>query len=220
MIQNGEIIVFLGDSITAEGAQRGGYIKLSSKEIGDIYPGKNIKLIGAGVSGNKVPDCRKRLERDVLRHKPSTVVVYIGINDVWHWTKPHPITGAQRKGTTTKDYRDGIQDMITRIQAAGSRVIICTPSVISENIDPKDENYIKLDMYADICRKLAAENKLQLLDLRREFINYLKKHNPKRLNKGILTCDGVHLNSAGNAFVSKLMLEALRVKKCDAEERN
>jgi len=43
-----------------------------------------VEVIGAGISGNKVPDLQRRLERDVLKKKPTVVFIYIGINDVWH----------------------------------------------------------------------------------------------------------------------------------------
>src|SRR5512146_2916448 len=74
-------IVFFGDSITELGAQSGGYVIV----IGYALKEKNsgAEVIGAGVSGNKVPDLLARLDRDVLSHKPTTVFVYIGINDVW-----------------------------------------------------------------------------------------------------------------------------------------
>ncbi len=81
-------IVFLGDSITAQGARPGGYVALVSEAIAEAYPELNIQVIGAGRGGHKVPDCQKRLDRDVLQKDPTVVMIYIGINDVWHWTHP------------------------------------------------------------------------------------------------------------------------------------
>ncbi len=57
---------------------------LFRKAIEQKRPGSGIKVIGAGISGNKVPNLEDRLDRDVLSHKPNVVVIYIGINDVWH----------------------------------------------------------------------------------------------------------------------------------------
>jgi len=81
-------IVFLGDSITAAGVRAGGYVALASHAISEAYPEYGIKVIGAGISGHKVPDCQKRLDRDVLQKNPTIVLIYIGMNDVWHWSHP------------------------------------------------------------------------------------------------------------------------------------
>ncbi|HBF16987.1 MAG TPA: G-D-S-L family lipolytic protein, partial [Verrucomicrobiales bacterium] len=64
-LKKNERIVFLGDSITAAGARKGGYITLSSQAIAEAHPELNVKLIGAGIGGHKVPDCQKRLNKDV-----------------------------------------------------------------------------------------------------------------------------------------------------------
>ena len=81
-LKKNDRIVFLGDSITAAGARKGGYITLSSQAIAKAYPELKIELIGAGIGGHKVPDCQKRLSKDVLQKNPSIVFIYLGINDV------------------------------------------------------------------------------------------------------------------------------------------
>src|SRR6187402_3139979 len=83
-LKKGERIVFLGDSITQGGAGPNGYVTLIRKALTDKHPDLGVEVIGAGISGNKVPDLQKRLDRDVLAKKPTLVVIYIGINDVWH----------------------------------------------------------------------------------------------------------------------------------------
>ena len=210
-----DTLVFFGDSITQLGARPNGYVDLVSKTIKRTYPKQAIKVIGAGVGGNKVPDLERRLERDVLGKKPNVVLIYIGINDVWHWTKPHPVTKAKRQGTTAEVYEAGLRSIIDQIKAIDARVILCTPTVINEQVNPQDPNYVLLEKYAQICRDIARDTDSQLLDLRKEFIAYLKKHNTKDLARGVLTQDTVHMNDEGNFFLAKLMLKALRVP--DAE---
>src|ERR1051326_3393512 len=55
-LQKGERIVFLGDSITQAGAGAGGYVALAKEELAKKYPDRGIEVIGAGISGNRVPD--------------------------------------------------------------------------------------------------------------------------------------------------------------------
>lgn len=200
-----DTIVFLGDSITQEGVRPDGYVTLTSQAIAKAYPDLNIMVVGAGISGHKVPDCQKRLDRDVLRKKPTIVLIYIGINDVWWWN------GRWGKGTTKEDFESGLYDLIERINAVGARVILCTPTVIGEKTDGTNEFDKMLDEYSDISRKVAKETASQLLDLREAFMAYLKEHNADNAIKGILTRDTVHLNNNGNIFLSGLVLDAMNV---------
>ncbi len=198
-----DTIVFLGDSITQAGVKPDGYVTLTSQAIAEAYPGLDIKVIGAGISGHKVPDCQKRLDRDVLQKKPTIVLIYIGINDVWHWNND--------RGTTQEDFEAGLLDMIAQIQAVGARVILCTPTVIGEKTDGTNRFDEMLDDYSDISRRVAKKTHSQRLDLRKAFMAYLKEHNEDNAAKGILTSDTVHLNKDGNRFLADLVLDALQV---------
>lgn len=202
-LKPGDRIVFLGDSITAGGVREKGYVTLVSQAIGERHADLGIEVIGAGISGHKVPDCQKRLQRDVLDKKPTVVIIYIGINDVWHWNR--------NVGTTKEDFEKGLLDLIQRSRDAGARVILCTPSVIGEKTDGSNQFDAMLDEYSAISRKVAQQAEVQLLDLRGEFLAHLKAHNPDNQEKHILTTDGVHLNDAGNRFVADCVLQTLGV---------
>jgi lysophospholipase L1-like esterase len=204
-------VIFLGDSITQFGFKKkstSGFGNLITKAVADAYPDLGIQIIGAGRSGHKVPDCQNRLDRSVLKKKPTIVVIYIGINDVWHWNE-----GAGTKGTTKERFESGLKDMIAKINAVGARVILCTPTVIGEKTDGTNKRDEMLEAYSEISRKVAEETNTQLLDLRKAFMEYLKKNNPDNAQKGILTRDRAHLNKEGNRYVAELMLEALNVPK-------
>lgn len=216
-LKENDRIVFLGDSITAAGIRPNGYIDLTALAIEKTYPDLHIELIGAGIGGHKVPNCQQRLDRDVLQKNPSIVLIYIGINDVWHWSHSR-VVARGKKGTTPEDFESGLLDMIGKIKQAGARVILCTPTVIGEKTDGSNPQDDMLDQYSDISRKVANETESQLLDLRKAFLAYLKEHNPGNVDKGILTHDRVHMNPEGNRFLSTLVLEALQVPTHREEE--
>jgi lysophospholipase L1-like esterase len=199
-VRNGDRIVFLGDSITQAGAGPGGYVTGFKQAIAEKHKDKQVEVIGAGISGNRVPDLEKRLERDVLSKKPTVVVIYIGINDVWH--------SQQGRGTPLDQFEAGLRRIVTAIQKTGARVVLCTPSVIGEKTDGSNPLDKMLEEYSSVSRQVATESKSQLLDLRKAFQEHLKQHNPQNLEKGVLTTDGVHLNAAGNQFVADQMLAA------------
>ncbi len=196
-------ILFFGDSITELGVKPKGYVTLIQTEINKQFPARKIEVIGAGISGHKVPDLEARLERDVLSKKPDIVVIYIGINDVWHSILPG------HTGTSAEDFEAGLHRIIKQLKAINASIVLCTPSVVGEkndNSNPLDE---KLDQYAEISRNVANKEKLILIDLRKEFKSYLTENNPTNVEKGILTYDGVHLSDKGNEFVADVMLKRL-----------
>jgi len=207
-LQKNERIVFFGDSITKGGVRPHGYITLLDTAIQKAYPEHNIKLIGAGIGGNKVTDLQKRLKTDVLQHNPTLVFIYIGINDVWHWTHPKaPAKGL--KGSTPEEYRKGLESLISQINETGARVLLCSPAVIGEKHDGSNPDDQILDQYVEIMREVAKRTSTPLIDLRRSFMEYLHQHNPDNLGKGILTKDTVHLNEKGNRFVANQILKVL-----------
>lgn len=200
-LKKGERIVFLGDSITQAGAAPGGYVTLVKEQLARTHPDLGIEVIGAGISGNRVPDLEERLDRDVLEKKPTLVVIYIGINDVWH--------SLNGRGTSKSDYEQGLRRIVKRIHDAGARVILCTPSVIGEKHDGSNPLDAMLDEYCQISRQAASAANVRLLDLRKQFLAHEKAANKENAEKNVLTNDGVHLNAAGNKFVAERVIEVL-----------
>ena len=202
-----ERLIFLGDSITQAGAGENGYISIFRRAVESEMPDLDIEVIGAGISGNKVPDLQRRLQRDVLQKKPTMVVIYIGINDVWH--------SNNSRGTSKKDFEAGLKDIIGKIKKGGAQVFVCTPSVIGEKTDGSNSLDGMLDEYSDISRKVARETDCPLIDLRKAFLDHLKTANPDNAERKVLTSDGVHLNPAGNQFVADQMRSGLKLDQHD-----
>jgi hypothetical protein len=137
------------------------------------------------------------------------VVIYIGINDVWH--------SLQGSGTPKETFEKGLSSIVKRIRAAGARTILCTPTVIGERAFGSNPLDTMLESYSDITRTVAADMKTGLLDLRKACGQHLDGfHGDVKGtftdDKGVLTSDSVHLNAAGNRFVADRMLEALGSK--------
>jgi lysophospholipase L1-like esterase len=203
VLKKGDRIVFLGDSITAGGNTGKGYIQVIRDHLAEKKKDLDIECIGAGISGNKVPDLQKRVDKDVIAKKPTIVVIYIGINDVWHGEK-NP-----KNGTAPEAFEAGLREVIGKCTKAGAQVILCTPTVIGELPGGGNNLDSKLDDYANISRKVAKDLNLTLCDLRKAFVDHLQAHNPEKKEKGILTSDRVHLNVAGNLLVAQTILKSL-----------
>jgi lysophospholipase L1-like esterase len=200
--QQKERIVFFGDSITQQGAQPGGYIMV----LGDMLKQKGVQdkyeLMGAGIGGNKVYDLYLRMEDDVYTKNPNTVVIWVGVNDVWH-------KKTSGTGTDADKFEKFYNALIRKLQAKNIKVLICTPAAIGEKTDFSNELDGDLNKYANIIRGIAQKNNVPLIDLRKAFLDYNLANNPDNKDKGILTTDGVHLNPKGNQFVAEQMAKAL-----------
>ena len=202
ILREGDRIIFLGDSITALGNDPGGYVSIVRDTLTSRHPELGLKIIGAGISGNKVPDLQKRLQQDVLDHRPTFVFIIIGINDVWHSLEPIG-------GTPIAVYEAGLREIIGKLLEAGVQVFLCTPTVIGERHDGTNALDPMLEDYAAISRQVAADMRVTLVDLRQAFITYLQDHNPANDESGILTYDSVHLSPGGNRLVAGEVLRAL-----------
>lgn len=201
--QKREKIIFFGDSITQAGVQPGGYIlridSLSKKEnMGDRF-----EFIGAGIGGNKVYDLYLRMETDVLEKNPDAVVIYVGVNDVWH-------KSSFGTGTDPDKFEKFYQAIIDKLKAKNIKVILCTPAAIGEKTDFSNPQDGDMNEYSNIIRRLAAKNGLPLVDLRRAFLDYNLKNNHDNKDRGILTTDRVHLNAKGNQLVAEGMWKVIK----------
>lgn len=197
-------IVFFGDSITQAGVGQGGYITRIQQSLNDKKTAENYELIGAGIGGNKIYDLYLRMDDDVLAKKPDVVVIYVGINDVWHKS----MAGT---GTDLDKFEKFYNAVIKKLKAQNIKVIVCTPSVIGEKNDFSNPQDGDLNEYSKTIRKIAANNGCSVIDLRKIFVDYEQKNNTGNVDKGVLTGDRVHLNDKGNQLVADEMMKGLGI---------
>ena len=198
-------VVFFGDSITQAGAKPGGFIVKMKEALEQKGMASQFDLMGAGISGNKIYDLYLRMDDDVLAQNPDVVVIWIGVNDVWH-----KVTSGT--GTDADKFEKFYSAIINKLLDRHIRVILCTPAVIGEKTDFTNQQDGDLNAYSQIVRNLAQKWHCGLVDLREIFHNYELRNNPGNKESGILTLDKVHLNDAGNQLVADKMLEALQTK--------
>ena len=195
-------VLFFGDSITEQGAKPGGYIT----KIDSLCTAENkraqFEFTGSGISGNKIYDLYLRLEDDVLKKEADVVIIYIGVNDVWH--------KQMGTGTDADKFVKFYQAIINKIKIKGSKMIICTPAAIGEKTDFSNALDGDLNNYSNMIRDIAKKNSIPLIDLRKTFLAYNLLHNKENKESGILTADRVHLNPMGNLVVAQQMWEAIK----------
>jgi lysophospholipase L1-like esterase len=142
------------------------------------------------------------MEDDVLAKNPDVVVIWVGVNDVWH-------KKTSGTGTDADKFEKFYNAIIKKLQAKNIKVLICTPAAIGEKTDFSNELDGDLNKYAGIIRNIAKNNNCPLIDLRKLFLGYNLAKNKDNKESGILTTDRVHLNDAGNNAVADAMYKAL-----------
>ena len=214
-------IVIVGDSITEAGKNPGGYVWLLERYLSALYPAGKIKIVNAGISGNKASDMQARFQKDAIDQKPDLVMINVGVNDVWHAFFNFPKNqffpqGNLPTGVPLAEYRDKITQMVLAAKAAGIRVVLLSPTPIGEILDGPENR--RLQEYIAAMREIALQNQCLFIDLNgpcQEVIGTYQKHAGKTLN--LLAADGVHPNPSGYRIIAFTILRGLGVPAKDIE---
>jgi lysophospholipase L1-like esterase len=204
-MQKKQRIIFFGDSITQAGVQPTGYITKLGEMLKQKGVDNNYELIGAGIGGNKIYDLYLRMDDDVLSKTPDMVVIWVGVNDVWH-KRTHGT------GTDPDKFEKFYSAVLKKLHQKNIKVAICTPAAIGEKTDFSNELDGDLNKYSSMIRAIAKKSNCALIDLRQSFLQYNLANNGENKEKGILTTDGVHLNEKGNYLVAEEMMRAIGAK--------
>ncbi|MEZ6067362.1 MAG: SGNH/GDSL hydrolase family protein [Planctomycetaceae bacterium] len=214
-------IVFLGDSITHAGRYIA-EIELRLREAG-VEPLPELINLGlpsetaSGLSepGHPFPrPCiHTRLDAALEQSRPDVVVLCYGMNDGIYF----PFS-EERFAT----YRDGMDRLIAKCQAAGAEVILLTPPPfdplpIAAKLRKEGEGefgfkYMFAD-YDDVLAKYAEsvlarrDDVRMVIDIRTPIVQYvaqMRETDPQFTHAG----DGVHPNAAGHHLIAAAILAA------------
>ncbi len=177
---------------------------LSNGVLGAVPLQDGFDVINAGVGGNNTADLLKRLESDCLGHKPRLTILMAGTNDM-NSVKHIPLA----------DYERNMRELVKRIKATGSRVLLMTilpcyePDLLTRHpasfYQPEGVGGRRAQINS-LVKKLAAEQKVFLLDLEHRF-NAIGKigtgkesliQNEANSNKR----DGIHPTANGYRFIA------------------
>jgi len=192
-IKDGQKIAFMGDSITEGGANDpSGYVNLVIRGL--EANGIKATAIPAGISGHRATQMLRRLDRDVL-NKADWMTLSCGVNDV----------GFRDKGVPLALFKESVAKIIDQCQAAGVQVMVLTATMTGE--DQANPTNQKLIGYNEILRALAREKHCLLADLNTDMQTAVKIAGAAAKGRA-LTCDGVHMNAAGNRMMATGVLKA------------
>jgi lysophospholipase L1-like esterase len=115
-LQDGDCLVFLGDSITHQ--------RLYTQYVEDFlytrYPKLRLKLHNAGVGGAQAWDALERFDRDVASYQPKYVTVLLGMNDGRYQSYNEEIW---------QTYHNDMTTLVNRIAEIDATPILMTPTM-------------------------------------------------------------------------------------------
>ena len=190
----GEVVVFLGDSITWQNLYPA-YIEAYYRRR---YPQRRVRFVNLGVRGDTAAGAAMRLQRDLFPLPASLVVILLGMND-----------GGYRgyNGLLLRYYLAYLAQLVDLIeQRTEARTLLLTPTCV-EPLDYNKRRYNRmLAAMAAGVRELAARRRLPSVDLFASFTAALRQ---ARAHSIRLMLDPVHPGPAGHLVIAGALLDWL-----------
>jgi hypothetical protein len=153
--------------------------------------------INAGVAGDTAAGMRKRLDRDVLPHKPTLVTLSVGINDV---LRKVPVA----------EYEADVAAIAERLKAEKIPLLIMTTSTLQGKNAAADE---RLADYNAALRRVAVKYGCKIAEVNKAM------REARDAGKDLLQPDDVHLNFEGYRVMTRALLDALGHPKAPVPNR-
>jgi lysophospholipase L1-like esterase len=204
----GERVVFVGNSIT-DGGHYHSYIWLYYMTH---FPNRPMIMFNAGVGGDVAEQILNRFPYDVLLHKPTTVTLTFGMNDVGYYEfyKPNAAEIAEEK--IKKSYADykKIETILQGLPDVKKVIIAGSPydetSKIKKEIFPGKEN--ALLRVVDFQKKAAEDNHWGFVDFSTPMTAINLREQKKDSLFTLCGSDRIHPTSDGHLVMAYTFLKA------------
>jgi lysophospholipase L1-like esterase len=173
-------VVNLGDSIT-DGQTYALLMQQALREAGKAAP----VCFGAGIGGDVAPNMFKRLQRDVLVHKPTWVMFSSGINDLGLHVK-------------LEDYEASVRAIAERLKKENVKLLVLTTSNIRGGAHGE-----KLQEFHAAARRAATENGGLVAEV------FERMEDARKKDLDLWETDGCHLNFEGYRAMTRAVLDAV-----------
>ncbi len=173
------------------------------------------KVINAGVGGNTTRDLLKRIDRDVLEHRPDLVILMVGTNDMLN----------SKKMIGYGEYASNVEVLMKKIKTSGSELVLMSPiPADSVYLFTRHEKHLfkqspnqKIDSIGKLVEKLAMDKQVYFFDLNAEFKQLnLPQHNRDLLIRNVKNsgkADGVHPTALGYRLMAQNVYHFLKENK-------
>ena len=204
IFENGDRIVFAGDSVTDMGSTNPvgeglfdnvgrSYVRVVENMLVSWYPELNIRVTNSGISGNTSRDLLERFDRDVVSLNPDWVSICIGINDVW---RQFDCPAMPDTHVLPDEYKANMEKMILSVKDKVKGIFILTPYYMEPNRE--DKMRARMDEYVAICKELADKYNCIFVDFQKMYEDFCKIR-----HSSCIAWDRVHPNQMGATLMAK-----------------
>ena len=201
-LRDGDTVVFLGDSITAERT----YGKIVETYTLLRFPDRKVRFVNAGWGGDTAAGGLARLQRDVFDRGATVVTVAYGINDIG-W-------GGKADAEHRQKYLDSVRGIVEQCKARGVRVFICSAAVTAADPDKSENDFLQkmCDEGMAISRSLgegAIDVQRTMRDVQRRIKATNAKETDSKKKETLHAPDGIHLNELGQTAMGFAVIKGL-----------
>ncbi|MBP3494734.1 MAG: SGNH/GDSL hydrolase family protein [Clostridia bacterium] len=213
IFENGDAIVFAGDSTTDCGRKRpygeglweglgNGYVRNLDSILSVLYPDKLLRITNVGESGATSGDMLAHWEQNVEALNPNWVFFMIGANDVWRQFDEPNLDNSKLMPDC---YRANLEAVCQRTLPKVKGMFIMSPFYMEANDnDPMKKRMVE---YAGIAKEVADKYNIPFIDLQAEFDEHLKYRYP-----AYISWDRVHPNWVGGMIIARKILQVIEAK--------
>lgn len=213
IFENGDRIVFAGDSVTDCGRKRpygeglweglgNGYVRNIDSILSVLYPEIKLHITNVGESGATSGDMLSRWEQNVEACSPDWVFVMIGANDVWRQFDEPTLDNSRLMPDC---YRANLEAVCERTLSKVKGMFFLSPFYMEAN--DSDAMKVRMVEYASIAKEVAEKYGVRFIDLQPDFDEHLKYRYP-----AYISWDRVHPNWVGGMIIARKILKEIGAK--------
>lgn len=210
LFQNGDKIVFIGDSVTDAGRARpvgeglfdgvgSGYVRHIDNILNVVYPDWKLWITNMGISGNTSRDLKARWQEDLMNLKPDWVSVMIGINDIWRQFDMPAVTDSH---VYLSEYKTNLCEMMERTLPVVKGMIILSPFFM----EPCREDPMRkmVDEYIKAAEEAAKKYNCLFINVQQAFDDFLTYR-----HSSYISWDRVHPGNIGSTIIAREFLKGI-----------
>lgn len=213
--EDGDVICFLGDSITY-GGQFHEFLQLFYVTR---YPFLELTFLNSGISGDNAADMIYRFEEDVLVSNPTHIFLMTGMNDVQRTLYTREIVSQeiiQRREFVLQEFKKNFKLLAELIKESEITPILLTPSIYDQYSDLKTENNLgcndALIEGSNYISELARQNNYKVVDINQKMMDVMLNGLKDNPSFTVIGKDRVHPETTGNFIMFYEIISSLEIQ--------
>ena len=216
LFKDGDKVCFVGNSITNNGE----FYNFVYLYYATRFPFEKVTFLNCGISGDDAAGMLRRLDEDVLSHKPSWTVLMVGMNDVRRnlYIKANEAKSgidAQKKQAIER-YKQDCETLVEKM-SKNSHVILQKPTIYDQTVVSNAENAFgvndALGECAAIMLQLSKKYNTRLVDYR-TLMNRINDSLQKNdVSLSVVGKDRIHPESPGHFLMAYQFLKETEAPK-------